>query len=81
MSLPIAFHRAASAGFIEAGSGMKASDLVLPLNSWLRLIVAYHWHLNILSGLSLLARLFGVSSPIIFPYGIYFRTEEQRIFV
>lgn len=51
---------------------MKASDLALRLSSWLKLIVAYRWHLNTLSNVPLFARTFGVSSPIVSPTACIF---------
>gem|GEM_PF-6233351 len=68
MSLPVIFHRAASAEFIEASAWheTKRIGLALPLSSLPRLIVACRWHLNILSSLPLFAKKFGVSSRIVF---------------
>lgn len=73
MSLPITFHRAAGAAFIEASAWYEGKRLGLALEFMAELDrFAYRWHLNTLSSVPLFARTFGVSSPIVSPTACIF---------
>ena len=66
MSLPIAFHRAASAEVIEASAWYESKRAGLALEFMAEIDLACRWHLRTLFSLPLFAKTFGVSSPIVF---------------
>ncbi len=60
---------------------MKASDLALLLSSWLKLTVAYRWHLNTPLQFTVVREDIRRVVANRFPYSVYFRAEKHRIVV
>ncbi len=79
MSLPVTFHRAASAEFIEASA--RPNELALLSSSWPKLTVAYRWHLNALLQFAVVREDVRRVVANRFPYSVYFRAEKHRIVV
>ena len=60
---------------------MKASDLALLLSSWLKLTVAYRWHLNTPLQFTVVREDIRRVVANRFPYSVYFPAEKHRIVV
>lgn len=79
MSLPITFHRAASAEFIEASVWYESKQLGLALELIAEIDRCVSSASESPPSLPLLARTFGVSSPIVFRTAFIFVRENTAL--